>query len=232
MWIKKNWIYTLLVFSVLAAVMALSTANFIFKSGTAAIGIIILLLLNIKEAKPLKETGYIIAAFLFSIAGDWCLSHMDGDPMMFSKGIALFFLAHIGYLVFALINGRMNWRFTGTLLASFLVFFFLILYPSINDKVLMLAALMYLFVSCLSLGAAVGIKSDPVVKWTYAFGIYLILFSDTIISLKEFCEYNVLNDIILPTYYLAHICITFALIRKVELNRKHWWINLPCQKRV
>ena len=82
----------------------------------------------------------------------------------------------------------------------------------------MLSALIYLLVSCLSVGAAVGIKADPVVKWAYAFGIFLILFSDTIISLKEFVGYNVLNFMILPTYYLAHISITFALIRKTGLN--------------
>lgn len=157
---------------------------------------------------------------MFSIAGDWFLSNMNADPMMFSKGIALFFLAHVGYLMFAAYNGQIKWRFTSILLAAFLMFFFLILYPSINDKVLMLATLIYLLVSCLSVGAAIGIKGDNLVKWAYAFGIFLILFSDTIISLKEFLGYNILNFMILPTYYLAHTSITFSLIRKVSLKRK------------
>ena len=157
---------------------------------------------------------------MFSIAGDWFLSNMDGDPMMFSKGIVLFFLAHVGYLMFALFNGRIGWKLTGIILAAFLVFYFLVLYPSINDTVLKLAVLIYLLISCLSMGAAMGIKSDPLVKWAYAFGIFLILFSDTIISLKEFLGYNILNFIILPTYYLAHISITFSLIRKTDLRRK------------
>ena len=216
--LKRNWIYVLLLFSVISAIMALITASFTYKSGTAGIGIIILLILNFRMVKPSKKIWLIIGAFLFSIAGDWFLSNMDGDPMMFSKGIALFFLAHIGYLVFAAINGQIKWRVTSILLAVFLVFFFLILYPSINDKVLMLSALIYLLVSCLSVGAAVGIKGNPVVKWAYAFGIFLILFSDTIISLKEFLGYNILNFMILPTYYLAHISITFSLIRKTALR--------------
>lgn len=219
MWFKNNWIYGLLLFSVLSAIMALVTSNFIYKSGTAAIGIIILIILSFKKIKPSKDIWLIILAFLFSIAGDWFLSNMNGDSIMFSKGIALFFLAHIGYLMFAIFNGQIKWRFTSILLATFLVFFFLILYPSISDKVLMFSSLIYLLVSCLSVGASVGIKGNPVVKWTYAFGIFLILFSDTIISLKEFLGYDVLSFMILPTYYLAHISITYSLIKKVNLKR-------------
>jgi len=220
MWQKNNWIYGLLTFSLILAVMALITSSFIYKSGTAGMGILILIILYFKDVKPSKDTWFIIGAFMFSIAGDWFLSHMNGDLTMFSKGIALFFLAHIGYLMFALMNGKINWRFTGFLLLIYLSFFFIILYPAINDKILMLATLIYLLVSCLSLGAALGIKADPVIKWTFVFGIFLILFSDTIISLTEFLGYKTFDFLILPTYYLAHISITFSLIRKVILTQK------------
>ncbi|MEH6760471.1 MAG: lysoplasmalogenase family protein [Maribacter arcticus] len=214
MWIKNNWIYGVLLVSVISAIFALLTSNFIFKSGTAGIGILIILILNFKKVKPSKATWFIIGAFLFSIAGDWFMSNMNGDSTMFSKGIALFFLAHLGYLLFATLNGQIKWRFTSILLALFLLFYFLVLFPSINDNILMFATLIYLLISCFSLGASVGIKGDYVVKWTYVFGIFLILFSDTIISLTEFLGYNRLDFLILPTYYLAHISITFSLIRK------------------
>ena len=217
--LKNNWIYGLLSFSLILAVMALITSNFIYKSGTAGMGILILIILYFNDVKPSKDTWFIIGAFLFSIAGDWFLSHMDGDITMFSKGIALFFLAHIGYLMFALMNGKINWRFTGFLLLIYLTFFFIILYPAITDKILMSATLVYLLVSCLSLGAAVGIKADPVIKWTFVFGIFLILFSDTIISITEFLGYKAFDFLILPTYYLAHMSITFSLIRKVSSSK-------------
>jgi uncharacterized membrane protein YhhN len=219
--LKNNWIYGLLSFSLILAVMALITSNFIYKSGTAGMGIIILIILQFNDVKPSKDTWLIIGAFIFSIAGDWFLSHMNGDITMFSKGIALFFLAHIGYLMFAMMNGKINWRFTGFLLLIYLTFFFIILYPAINDKILMLATLIYLLVSCLSLGAAVGIKGDPIIKWAFIFGISLILFSDTIISLTEFLGYKAFDFLILPTYYLAHISITFSLIRKVILAKNN-----------
>ena len=218
MWVKNNWPYMLLIFSVLMAILALSTSSFIYKSGTAAMGILIIILLNFNKTKPTKDTLLIIGGFLFSIIGDWFLSNMAGDTLMFSKGIALFFLAHLGYFVFATINGQIKWRFTSILLTVFLLFFFLLLYPAISDKVLLSATLVYLLLSCLSLGAAVGIKGDQIVRWAYVFGIFLILFSDTIISLTEFLGYNSFDFMILPTYYLAHISITFALIRKTGFN--------------
>ena len=218
MLLKNNWIYGLVLVSVVFAIMALITQNFIYKSGTAGMGIIIILFLNFKKVKPSKDTWLIAGAFLFSIAGDWFLSHMGGDSAMFTKGIALFFLAHVGYLAFAINNGKIKWRFTSSLLASFLVFFALLLYPAINDMILKFAALIYLLVSCLSLGASVGIKGDSIVKWAYAFGIFLILFSDTLISLTDFLGYRRFDLLILPTYYLAHISITLSLIRKAGLH--------------
>lgn len=39
----------------------------------------------------------------------------------------------------------------------------------------------------------------------------MILFSDTLIALREFMEYGKWDFLVLPTYYLAHIVITRAL---------------------
>lgn len=219
-WLKNNWIYCLLILSVLSAILALTTSNFIYKSGSAAIGILIILVLNIRSVKPSKDNWLIIGAFLFSIAGDWCLSNKLEDTSMYVKGIALFFFAHLCYLLFAIFNGQIKWKFTIVFLIGFLLFFFLSLYPSINDKVLMIAALVYLIVSCLSFGASLGIKDNSIFKWAYVFGIFLVLFSDTLISFTEFIGYKKFNFLILPTYYLAHISVTFSLIRKSQ-NNKH-----------
>ena len=68
------------------------TSHFIFKSGTAVMGIIILLIVLLKNKKPKKDIWLIILAFLFSIIGDWFMSHKNGDVLMFSKGISAFFI--------------------------------------------------------------------------------------------------------------------------------------------
>jgi len=147
------------------------------------------------------------------------MSHKGGDAMMFSKGIAAFFVAHIGYLGFAIRNGTINWKFTSIILLIFIIYFFWLLYPAIQDQVLMIAALIYLLISCVTFGASFGIKDNTVFKWSYVFGVFLIVFSDTIISFTEFLGYGNLDFLILPTYYLAHISITFSLIRLHQLNR-------------
>lgn len=214
--------YFLLLIPVTLAILALNGFGFFFKSGTSGAGILILVFLYFKKLKHSADVWMIIAAFAFSIAGDWFLSNMKGDSGMFVTGIALFFIAHVGYLSYALMNGKISWKFTFILLVAYLLFFFLKLYLSFDNSVLMAAALIYLLISCFSLGAAVGINAEPVVRWSYVFGIVMILLSDTIISLKEFVGYNAFNELILPTYYIAHISITFSLVR----NRQHYIYKL------
>ncbi len=215
MWLRKNWVYGLLV-SCILAILGVTTSNFVYKSGTAGMGIIILMMLQFQKGKMVKDVWMIIAAFLFSIIGDWFLSNMNGDSMMFVKGIALFFLAHVGYLAYALMNGKIKWAFTGMVLAAYLIFFFVMLYPTFTDMILMTASLIYLLISCFSLGASVGMRANGIVKWSYVFGVIMILFSDTIISFKEFMDYHTFDFLITPTYYLAHTCITFSLMKRFE----------------
>ncbi|SHG00529.1 YhhN-like protein [Mariniphaga anaerophila] len=217
--IKKNSIYLVLLLPFLLAVMALNGFGFFFKSGSAGAGILIVLWLWFRQLKARKDVWMIFVAFAFSIGGDWFMSNRNGDMDMFISGIALFFVAHIGYLGYALLNGKVKWTFTAIVLAGYLVFFTCKLLPSINHGVLMFAALVYLIISCLSMGAAVGIDAKPAEKWSYVFGIFLVLFSDTIIAFSEFAGYTELNFLILPTYYLAHISVTFSLIaRKISYN--------------
>ncbi|WP_158863256.1 lysoplasmalogenase [Maribellus comscasis] len=212
--IKTNWLYIILIFPTIFAVLALSHFGFFFKSGTAGAGIIILLILYFSKLPKAKDILFLMSAFLFSIVGDWFLSNKSGDANMFVYGIGFYFLAHFGYLIYALQNGRINRIFTAVLLSAFLLFFAFVLYPVIDNHILMFAALVYLVISCLSLGFAVGLQSTGTEKWAYVFGIFLILFSDTIIAFKEFVGYRELDFLILPTYYLAHISIIFSLIRR------------------
>lgn len=217
---KNNWWYSLLLIPLILAVLALNGFGFFFKSGSAGGGILIVLWFWFRELKQSKDVWMIVLAFLFSIGGDWFMSNRQDNTEMFVAGIALFFVAHIGYLLYGLMNGKLRWGFTTIILAGYLVFFFLMLYPSIDNRILMLAALLYLLISCFSMGAATGINAKPIVKWAYVFGIFLVLFSDTIIALSEFAGYHVLNFLILPTYYAAHISVTFSLIAKRIYHQK------------
>jgi uncharacterized membrane protein YhhN len=217
--LRGKWFYSLMLLPVASAILALICHDFIFKAGVAGFGIILLVFLYFRQMPGKRDVWMILVAFLFSIGGDWFLSNRHGNNDMFITGIALFFLAHIGYLSYALMNGRLNKIFTAILLTAYLIFFFWGLYPAIEDQALLFAVLIYTLISCFSLGAAAGIKAHPEVKWTYFFGIVMVLFSDTIIAFREFTGYDQLKFLILPTYYLAQISITFSLMIRLEVDR-------------
>lgn len=210
----------MVIFQVLIAIIATATNIIYFKIGVAGIGIIILLMMYAKQLTRTLDVWVVILAFLASMIGDCFLSKMNGDSSMFMIGIALYLVAHLGYLLFSLLNGSIKWGITIGILLAFLLFYYLSLYSFIPDKTLAFIVLFYLVVSCVSLGAALGIRDVPKVKWPFIAGIGLILISDTIISFKEFVKYDSLNFMILPTYYLAQIAITVSLYFKSNKLRK------------
>ncbi len=209
-----GWIYLLIPVQFILAVLALLGYGFVFQSGTAGVAILVLLLLSFKRQLPVKEAIPLIFAFLCSICGDWFLSHRYGESIRFIYGVACFFCAHVGFLWYALLNGKVRWKFTVILLAAYLLFYFVMLYPNFADKATMLAVLAYLLISGISMGAAVGIRANRISRWTFAIGVGLLLFSDTIIGLREFAGYTSLGKLILPTYYLCHIFITYSVIAR------------------
>lgn len=206
--------YILLFIPLVLAYFAVAGYGFFFKAAVPGSCALILVILFRHRLKTLPDISFVMAAFLFSMAGDWFLSNKGDSFTMFSAGIGLYLLAHVGYLWFALLNGRLHKIFTFLVLTAFLLFFFVKLYPAIDDTVLLIATLLYLLISCFSLGAAFGLKLPPTIKWAYFLGVCFILFSDTIIALFEYTSYEGMNFLILPTYYAAHISITFALMRR------------------
>ena len=213
-----RWIYLLIPVQLISATLALLHYGFVFKSGSAAVAILILLLMFLYRQLRSREMIPLILAFSFSIVGDWFLSHRDGEIMRFIYGIVFFFFAHTGYLWYALLKGTMRWRFTIILLMAYLLFFLLVLYPTITNKALILAVLAYLIISVVSLGAAMGIMGDKRSRLAFVLGISLILFSDTIIALREFIGYHSLNELILPAYYLSHIFIACSVLIRQSLK--------------
>lgn len=207
-----SWIYLLLPVQFILAILALLGHGFVFQSGTAGVAILVLLLLLLNRQLPVKEAIPLIFAFLCSICGDWFLSHRYGESIRFVYGVACFFCAHVGFLWYALLRGKVRWKFTVILLAVYLLFYFVMLYPNFTDKATMFAVLAYLLISGVSMGAAVGIRGNRISRLTFAIGVGLLLFSDTIIGLREFAGYTSLGKLILPTYYLCHICITYSVL--------------------
>jgi hypothetical protein len=158
----------------------------------------------------------ILTAFLFSIGGDYFLSHKAGPrgerPLWFVYGIGLFFVAHLFYLVY--ISGAAVFSIVPLLLllVPFLVYFFTRINLRLNEMSLKIAVFLYLIISCFSLTLAIGIQTDGWSKFFFISGIGLIVFSDTCIAETEFAGQNSWRKMILPTYYAAHIALTMGLL--------------------
>jgi len=79
---KTNWAFGLLLIPFISAILALNHFGFVFKSGVAGCGILILLYPYGKQLKQSKDVWAIIGAFLFSIGGDWFLSNRNGEVLL------------------------------------------------------------------------------------------------------------------------------------------------------
>lgn len=192
------------------AIAATFTGNIVAKLGVA-LSCALLLWIATTLHHP-KGVGWILIAFLLSAVGDGFLSYRAGRESYFIAGITFFFLAHASFLTFALYHGRMRPWVLGGLLFVYLPYYVLYLRPSTSSLALSLSVLLYLLISCCTLSVATGTRLPPFTKWSFVAGIVALVFSDTLISLNEFLGWREANFLILPTYYLAHICVTAAAI--------------------
>jgi len=214
---KSN--YLLLLIPFICALLSMMGYGRYFKYAVAlSCGFILFLVYgsNIK-----KDIWLIIAAFLLSVVGDWFLANRKGMNIRFIYGIVFYFIAHLGFLWFSMKNGKIIKRILFSILTVYLSFYMLMIYPNIDNKPLTIAVLCYLLISCISFAAATGLRLPPFSKWLYFAGIASILFSDTLIAFKEFVGFKDLSFLIMPTYFLSHLLITFALLLMGAKGRIH-----------
>ena len=209
----KHFKFAVLLIPLVFIVLAVTGYGFIYRAAVSVSCAIIVWFMS--ERSTNSSILWIVAALLISIAGDWFLSHVRGVPVRFIYGVCLFFVAHIGFLCFCLKNGRMNRYVLSFVLTGYLIFFFVMLRPALmSDTILFIAVLAYLLISCFSLVAAVGLRLSLMTRLCFSLGIALLVFSDTLIALKNFAGHAELKSLILPTYFASHLFITLSLIRR------------------
>ncbi len=206
--------YAVLIVPIILGFVADSTDYLPAKMGVPLSCALIVLGIHFLDQPRRRDLFWLVAAFVFSALGDYFLSNKRDNESYFVIGIGLYFLAHVGYLSFALCNGRISRVALAVLLAGYLPYYLVKLYPAIDDSVLSTAVLLYLLISCVAVAAGFGLNWTGLMKWSFVFGICMILLSDTAISFNEFLKYKDWNRIILPTYYLAHITITIAVLSR------------------
>lgn len=206
--------YSLLSIPAVLGVIGYTTDFLPAKLGVPGTCALILIAYHRRLPARVRDFWWVVGAFVFSMIGDAFLSNKGDDEMLFVYGIAGFFFAHLGYLGFPLLNGSIHRSALAVLYAGYIPFYVWSLRPAIDDAVLSIAVLVYLLVSCLVLAAAFGLRIAMWPKRAYVFGIALIVISDTFIAFNEFLDLTTFNELILPTYYLAHISITAGLIKR------------------
>jgi len=181
-----------------------------------------MVLLKLFVPRSSKWLWALAGSFLISIAGDWFLRSPSSDRD-FIWGIAGYFFAHAGFLIYAwkFITGRrkFSWIVLAVILAPFLSFYFVSLWATQalrNNLLLALAALIYLLISCLTLTASIDVKSGwrPSWTWGYALGIACLLASDTLIALNSFVGIRSTGRYILPLFYASYVLIAGSVILK------------------
>lgn len=204
-----------LLLPVAAALAALATRRLPFKLAVPLLsaGIIILVGWQVARAMswtPLWQVLPLVVALVCSAAGDVFLSTKGERSDRFVLGIALYFIAHVGYLAFALAHGALSWVVFGVLMIVLVPYYLIMLRPRINETPLSVAVLLYLVVSCAAFAAAAGMSWTGPARWAFLAAIALILLSDLFISFMEFLDLHATDVLILPTYYLAHILVAGA----------------------
>ncbi|MCA9186483.1 MAG: lysoplasmalogenase [Pirellulaceae bacterium] len=216
-----GWIsLTLLIVPLCLAGYALKTQEIVAKMGVPLSCAVLVILTAARTVALRRSAVWLVVALSFSAAGDWFLSNRNGRESYFLAGIGLFFIAHVGYLVFARHYGTIHRPTLFVLFGIFLPYYTLGIFPNISGSLLPIAVLSYLLISCIVLSAAAGFKRPRSARVAYIAGITLIVFSDTVISFREFLDWHGWDWLILPTYYLAHLCVTGAVVAIAESARQ------------
>ena len=103
------WPFLLLLIPAILGILAVQTDILLYKVGVPAVCGLILLAHLLRTPSQSWPTLSVVAAFLFSMLGDYFLSNKGGNDSYSLFGIGAYFVAHIGYLGFALAQGKPNW---------------------------------------------------------------------------------------------------------------------------
>ncbi len=210
-------IYLLGFIPILFAVLAYKKGYLLYKV-SVTLSCILICVISYMENKGNVSIFFIIIAFVFSIIGDIFLSNRKVNNYFYLYGIISFFLAHLFYLSFMLSHGKINVIMLLTLLFIYSIYFTYKIFPALKDIKMIFAIIFYILISCLTLSSSIGLNTNGITKLLTVSGISLILISDTIIAEKDFIGKKKYSKLILPTYYMSHILITYAVIFLYKYN--------------
>ena len=157
------------------------------------------------------------AGLAASLGGDLFLSNRAGTEWRFLAGIGMFAIAHGCFLLHA----RLRWRSWNRPVAAaagtaYGIYFLCLACCGEMSPAVFVCAALYAALSLTTLAAAAG-RRRGFSGGAFLAGIGLLLFSDTVISFREFLGWDGIGFLILPTYLLSQVLLTLALVFEPQL---------------
>jgi alkylglycerol monooxygenase len=197
-----------------AAIATLGSLNMVdmhmvFKPMTMAVAIVFVAARALSTGGLRRFDALLIAALVFSLAGDAFLMFPDGQ--YFIPGLASFLVAHVFYI--ALFRQGQSWFPNRKALATVLAVgatMYAIVWGGLTDPVLKIAVAAYVTVISLMVAQAIGRSThtgDDASRWV-ALGACVFMLSDALIAINKFVTPVALSSLwILITYYAAQMLI-------------------------
>lgn len=158
----------------------------------------------------------LIAAYAFSIVGDYFMAHKGQRDIWYIAGIAGFLLAHLCFIGYASnrFAGSMRIYLAGAALALMLGWYLLQrVLPKVNGMPMKVAVVLYGIVSVVSVVLAAGLQgSNAFETLLYVLSMAMIVFSDSMIAETDFVGNKECSVYIMPTYYLCHILLAASVV--------------------
>lgn len=205
----KTIAYALLVMPVALAGIRLYSGKYIYSALTTLSCAIIALI----SGAP----GWMWAAsgFILSIAGDFFMNRKDG----FLFGIAGFFCAHVCFMAYALFHfGEFSIYSASVgalIIIGYAVFLALRVYPREARLPIKIALSMYMLISVAVFTLSLCARPFGYAQIAFSAGIFMIMFSDTLIGLGIYAKTKWSGKWVLPTYYLCHVLIALSLVIQI-----------------
>lgn len=193
----------------LCAVLRCAMGKYVFSACTT-----ILCACAVAASGQVGAKAALIAGLCISVAADWFLAHQKEGGNRFLYGVMGFFAAHCMFAWYALMRFSYN---TYALYAALALLVVYILYMALRmlpktEKGMRIPLSLYVFISIVSAYCAMSMGAGVIEKIVYVVGIFAILFSDTMIGEDEFLGHKAAGKLVLPTYYICHLCLALSAV--------------------
>jgi uncharacterized membrane protein YhhN len=195
--------------------------NDIITTVTKPLLIPLLMLLVFVSTRPSGNRNIILAALLFSFAGDVLLLYESTMPGLFIPGLVSFLLTHILYIVYFLSTRpkRMSLLKTapylGLLVAAYGIFLLYLLFPHLGDLKIPVSIYAVVILCMVLCTIHIYKRVSPPVGKLFITGALFFILSDSLLAFDKFhTSLNSFSFLIILTYCIAQWLIVSGFIQK------------------